>query len=176
MNINRERPHLLVIPEDEHWQQIVNGFLQEASVNQRSLQVLPLAGGWPKAFDSIADSYAARMRRYSECRLVLLIDYDTSEHRSAKLEDRLAKFKGRLAKFKDKTPADLSDRVFVIGVLSDEPKDLCKKTGMNLEKVGEELAKNCADDIPGLWDHDLLRHNKPELERMIPFVKSFLFI
>lgn len=162
MSINRERPHLLLLPEDDDNRQIVNGFLIEVSVNQRSLQVLPLAGGWDNAFVSIKEEYAALMRKYPECRIVLLIDFDYDT--------------GRLEKNKNRIPADLSDRVFVIGVLSKEPKDLCKETGMNLEKVGEELAKNCADNIPGLWDHELLRHNKPELERMIPSVKSFLFI
>ena len=162
MKIDRLKPHLLVLPEDDAWRQIVNGFLQEASVNQNSLQVLDLARGWSKAFDSITDFYAVRMRKYPECRIVLLIDFDHDT--------------GRLEKNKNKIPADLSDRVFVIGVLSKEPKDLCKETGMNLEKVGEELAKNCTDNIPGLWDHELLRHNKPELERIILSVKSFLFI
>jgi hypothetical protein len=162
MKVDRLKPHLLVLPEDDDWRQIVNGFLQVRSVNYNSLQVLDLARGWSKAFDSITDSYATRMRKYSECRIVLLIDFDYDT-------DRLEKNKNRI-------PVDLFDRVFVIGVLSKEPKDLCKETGMNLEKIGEELAKNCADNIAGLWDHALLRHNKPELERMIPSVKSFLFI
>ena len=162
MSINRERPHLLVLPEDDEWRQVVNGFLQEASVNRNSLQVLPNAGGWPNAFDSIADSYAARMRKYPECRIVLLIDFDHDQ-------DRFEKNKNRI-------PADLSDRVFVIGILSKEPKDFCKETGMNLEKIGEELAKNCSDNILGLWDHALLKHNQSELERIIPSVKPFLFI
>ena len=162
MIINRERPHLLVMPEDDDNRQIVNGFLIEASVNKRSLQVLPLAKGWDKAFDSVKEEYSTQMRKYPECRIVLLIDFDHDT--------------GRLEKNKHRIPADLSDRVFVIGVLSRKPKDLCKEIGMNLEKVGEELAKNCADNIPGLWDHGLLRHNKPELERMISSVKSFLFI
>jgi hypothetical protein len=46
---------------------------------------------------------------------------------------------------------------------------------MNLEKIGEELAKNCAENKTGLWEHKLLSHNKPELGRMIQLVKPFLF-
>ncbi len=169
MSINRERPHLLVIPEDEQWRQVVNGFLQEVSVNRNSLQVLPKAGGWPHAFARIEDTYAVRMRKYSECRLLLLIDFDTTGNHSVKLEDRLATFH-------DETTSDLSDRVFVLGILSKKPKDLSSEFGMSLEKLGEKFAKNCTDNIPELWDHALLRHNKPELERMISSVKSFLFI
>ena len=56
MTINREEPHLLVMPEDDEWRQVVNGFLQGASVNRNSLQVLDLARGWSKAFDSITDT------------------------------------------------------------------------------------------------------------------------
>ncbi len=162
MTINREEPHLLVMPEDDEWRQVVNGFLQGASVNRNSLQVLDLARGWSKAFDSITDTYAVRMRKYPKCRIVLLIDFDNDTDRFEKNRNRI--------------PADLSDRVFVLGVLSKKPKDLSNKLGVSLEKLGEEFAKNCTDNISELWDHALLRHNKPELERIIPSVKPFLFI
>ncbi len=168
--INREKPHLLIIPEDRDWRKVITGFRLAANVNDRNIKPEPLAGGWPKAFESIENDYAKYMRKYSECRLVLLIDFDNKGDGSAKFEERLANFK-------NDTPADLRDRVFVLGVLSKEPKDLLsRKLGMSLEKLGEELAKNCTDKVHDLWDHELLRHNKPELERIIPSVKSFLFI
>jgi hypothetical protein len=109
MSTNRYKPHLLVLPEDDDNRQIVNGFLIEASVNQRSLQVLPLAGEWDNAFDSINEQYASQMRKYPECRIVLLIDFDHDQERFEKNKNRI--------------PVDLSDRVFVIGILSKEPKD-----------------------------------------------------
>ena len=46
----------------------------------------------------------------------------------------------------------------------------------SLQNIGEELAEECAENRNGLWGHDLLIHNKPELERMILSVKPFLFL
>ena len=122
---------------------------------------MPLAGGWPNAFDSIKDSYAMRMRKFQECRILLVIDFD---HDANRLEENMHRI-----------PEDLRDRVFVIGISSKDPKDLCQTTGMTLEEIGQALAKSCADDTLGLWGDDLLKHNKAELDRMGLSVKPFLF-
>ncbi|WP_306603350.1 hypothetical protein [Azonexus sp.] len=50
-----------------------------------------------------------------------------------------------------------------------------KDCGISLEKVGEQLAKACANGTPGHWEHPMLHHNQPELERLIQNVKPFLF-
>ena len=73
--------------------------------------------------------------------------------------------------------------MFILGVLS-EPDDLKKRirkkfesigTGQ-LEQIGETLANDCYNDnTNGLWGHDLLKHNKTELDRMIKSVKPFVF-
>ena len=44
------------------------------------------------------------------------------------------------------------------------------------ETIGETLANNCADNTHDLWNHDLLKHNETELERMRVIIKPFLFI
>jgi hypothetical protein len=129
--------------------------------NQRRIQVLREAGGWLKVFESFDEVHAAQMRRYSKRWMVLLIDFDNKE--------------GRLKHVKNKIPADLADRVFVIGAWSN-PESLRNETGMRLEAIGQELAKNCADNKVGLWNHELLKHNKAELERMKISVKPFLFV
>jgi hypothetical protein len=82
---------------------------------------------------------------------------------------------------KNQIPSDLKDRVFVLGVLS-EPEDLkgiknkfeTIGTG-KLENIGETLAQDCADSTNEFWGHDLLKHNKAELDRMSLSVKPFLF-
>lgn len=150
---------LLVLPEDDADRQIANGF-RIGCVNQRRIQVLREAGGWLKVFESFDEVHSAQMRRYSKRWMVLLIDFDNKER--------------RLEYVKSKIPADLADRVFVIGVFSN-PEDLKNKTHMKFEEIGRELAKNCADNTLGLWEHELLIHNKPELERMISSVKPLLF-
>ncbi len=101
-----------------------------------------------------------KMRQYPKRYFVLLIDFD-------KREDRLDYIKQRI-------PDDVKDRVFVLGAFSN-PEELRRSIGESLEAIGETLSANCSDNTVGLWGHDLLKHNKTELERMISSVKPFLF-
>lgn len=80
----------------------------------------------------------------------------------------------RLSSVKDEIPQELSDRVFVLGVLS-EPEDLKANLRKSLEAIGESLSQDCSDDTRRVWGHDLLKHNEPELDRMVSSVKPFLF-
>jgi hypothetical protein len=61
-----------------------------------------------------------------------------------------------------------------LGVQS-EPEKLKTATKKSFEKIGEALAKDCAENTNELWGHELLKHNKIELDRMILLVKPFLF-
>jgi hypothetical protein len=45
----------------------------------------------------------------------------------------------------------------------------------SFEEIGDVLAQDCSDNTNELWGHELLKHNKTELERMILSVKPFLF-
>ena len=40
--MNRYKPHVLVVPEDDANRQLANGFLQNPALNLRAIQVLPL--------------------------------------------------------------------------------------------------------------------------------------
>ncbi|MDZ8087818.1 MAG: hypothetical protein RMY16_19960 [Nostoc sp. DedQUE12b] len=160
MSINKHRPHILVLPEDDANRQIANGFILDLNLNRRTIQVLPEARGWQDAVEKITTNYASTMRQYPERMIALLIDFD---------ED-----KDRLIYVKQQIPDDLENRVFVLGVLS-EPESLRRDINKNFEKIGEALAKDCSDNTNELWGHDLLIHNKTELERMISSVKPFLF-
>ncbi|QEI40683.1 hypothetical protein BMF77_01255 [Dolichospermum sp. UHCC 0315A] len=42
MSINKNKPHLLILPEDDANRQIVNGFIQNLNVNNRAIQILPI--------------------------------------------------------------------------------------------------------------------------------------
>ena len=160
MSINKHRPHILVLPEDDANRQIANGFLLDLNLNSRTIQVLPEARGWEDVVNKFTIDYASTMRQYPHRMMALLIDFD--DH-----EDRLSHVKGQI-------PNDLEDRVFVLGVLS-EPEKLRRDINKNFEKIGEALAKDCSDRTNELWGHDLLRHNETELDRMISSVKPFLF-
>jgi hypothetical protein len=168
MGVNKYQDHVLVLPEDDANRQIANGFILNSNVNEFAIQVLPIADGWGKLVDKFKDDHVSEMRRFPRRRMVLLIDFDGQGE--------------RLTYVKNQIPEDLQDRVFILGVLS-EPEDLKgmrKKsesigTG-KLEQIGETLANDCSNNnTNGLWGHDLLKHNKTELDRMILSVRPFLF-
>ncbi len=87
------------------------------------------------------------MRKYSVRRMVLLIDFDEDSQ--------------RLRGVREKIPEDLSDRVFVLGVLS-EPERLRTDVEMSFEEIGKALADDCVNDTRSAngWGHDLLSHKR----------------
>jgi hypothetical protein len=160
MSVNKYQDHVLVLPEDDANRQIANGFTCNLNVNERAIQILPIANGWEKVVDKFKENHVSEMRKFSKRMIVLLMDFDQNEE--------------RLSYVKIQIPEDLKDRVFILGVLS-EPEDLKRSIGINFESIGETLAKDCSDNTNELWGHPLLRHNKTELDRMILSVKPFLF-
>jgi hypothetical protein len=160
MRINKYKPHLLVLPEDDANRQIANGFLLNLNLNTLAIQVLPEAGGWKNVVEKFKNDYAATMGQYSDRIIALLIDFDQNE-------DRLDYVKKYIS-------SDLENRVFVLGVLS-EPEKLRSEIGKSFERIGETLADDCPESRNNLWNHELLKHNKAELERLLPLVKPFLF-
>jgi hypothetical protein len=160
MSVNKYLPHILVLPEDEADSDIANGFLLHPQLNVRSIQVLPYVGGWKVVVEKFTANFIPTMRQYPNRWFVLLIDFDREE--------------SRLDYIKQQIPNDVKNRVFVLGALSN-PEELRSSLGKSLEAIGESLSANCSDNTDGLWGHDLLKHNKTELERMISSVKPFLF-
>ncbi len=168
MGVNKYQDHVLVLPEDDANRQIANGFIVNSNVNEPAIQVLPLADGWGKLVDKFKGDHVSKMRRFPKRMMVLLIDFDRQGERLSYVNSQI--------------PEDLQDRVFILGVLSDPEalKRIKKKfesigTG-KLEQIGDTLANDCSNDnTNGLWGHDLLKHNKTELDRMIKSVKPFLF-
>ena len=161
MSINKYKPHLLILPEDDANREIANGFVNNLKINERIIQILPIADGWTKAVNQLKDDYIPRMYQCTERRIVLLIDFDQREN--------------RFDYVKKEIPKDLQDRVFILGVQSN-PENLRNSTQKSFEAIGETLADNCADNIDDLWGHELLQHNSGELERMRESIKSFLFV
>ena len=166
--VNKFKEHLVVIPEDPVNREIVNGFLLHSEVDERALRILPphrdkKKGGWKrviKRFKTLHNSMRELKYRY----VLLLIDFD--------------KNKERFNRIRNKIPNELEARVFIMGTFS-EPEELKKtinKNFKNFEEIGGALAEGCANDNYCLWQHDLLKHNSSELDRMIGSVKPFLFI
>lgn len=161
MSVNNDKPHVLVLPEDDANRQIANGFLIDPSIKQRNIQVLPPAGGWGKVLDSFKKDHAEKLRKFKERHLVLLIDFD----------DHVAE---RQQQFLESFPEDIRGRVFLLGTLS-EPEPLRKECGDSLENIGKNLATECFHNKDGLWSHPQLAHNAEERKRLNDKVKSILF-
>ncbi|MBD2502468.1 hypothetical protein [Anabaena azotica] len=161
MSINKYQPHLVVLPEDDADRQIANGFILDSNLNDRAIQILPPAGGWGKVVEQFLAVHVPEMRKFPERFIVLLIDFDDQQDT-------------RFDYVKNQIPDEIIDRVFIIGVLS-EPEALRAKTNKNFETIGETLAKDCSQNTNELWGHELLRHNKAELDRIVVSVKPFLF-
>lgn len=160
MSVNKERPHVYVLPEDDANRQVANGFLTHYSLNGRVIQVLPPAGGWPSVREQFKEDYVAVIRRYPLGYIILMVDFDTQED--------------RLEEMCKVVPDDLKDRVFVIGVWS-EPEKLRSALGLPFEKIGFKLAGECQANTIEMWQHELLAHNTAELQRMPSDIRNMLF-
>jgi hypothetical protein len=152
-------PHVLVLPEDDANRQLANGFQLHHSVDTRRMQILEEAGGWHEVLERFKRDHIQDMQRYTNRFMVLLIDFDDREN--------------RLQKVMEEVPPSLTDRVFVLGTLS-EPEKLRQAVG-TYEKIGLSLAADCQDNTETLWAHNLLKHNAGELERLKRFVRQILF-
>lgn len=162
MSLNKHKPHIFVLPEDDANRQIANGFLLVPELNQRTIQILPPSGGWKKVLTSFEVNHVSAMRKHEKRMIVLLIDFDGRED--------------RLNYIKNKIPEDLVARVFVLGVLSEPEKLKRNISGLNTFKdIGKALSQDCVGNTRNVWGHDLLKHNEAELDRMILSVKPFLF-
>lgn len=161
MSVNVYKPHVLVLPEDDANRQLVNGFLLDLAVLKQNAKLLPPAGGWSSVFDKFTKNHLPDLNRYPEIRIVLMIDFD----------DRVEE---RQARFIDIIPQDVRHRVFLLGTRS-EPERLKAAVGTSLEAIGKRLAGECARREQVLWQHELLRHNQPEIDRLMAEVRPFLF-
>jgi hypothetical protein len=156
--INRYKPHLLVLPEDDANRQLANGFLLHPSLSTQ-VQVLEVAGGWTKVLDCFRSDHVSAMATYPNRTMVLLIDFDGRQV--------------RLEQAKTVIPDNLKDRVFVLGVWT-EPEALRAILG-SYEKIGRAMAEDCREETAATWGHELLRHNASEMERLRRQVRPILF-
>ncbi len=157
--MNKNVPHLLVLPEDDANRQLANGFQKDPLLDLRRMQILEVAGGWLKVLEVFQSEHTAEMAKYANRFMVLLIDFDGKEE--------------RLHRAKEKIPANLKDRVFILGSWS-TPEELRQNLG-SYETIGSAAAKDCRNDTRETWADPLLNHNAAELDRLQKIVRPFLF-
>jgi hypothetical protein len=161
VSVNKYRPHLYIVPEDDRNRQIADGFLLHHAVAETRVRVMPPPGGWGRVRDTFMKEYVPLLRQYEYANVVLLIDFDGSP------EERRNEFKSRI-------PGEFQDRVFVIGPLR-EAEPLKRAINISYEDIGRPLADDCHADTVDVWGHDDLRHNEEERLRLVEIVKPFLF-
>ena len=160
MSVNKYRPHVYVLPEDDADRQLANGFRLGDLSNFGQMQVLNEAGGWQEVMKCFNDDHVHEMERYANRFMVLLIDFDEQPNRLNTVQAQI--------------PEGLKERVFVLGVWS-QPEKLKPDYGPDYEKIGSALAKDCRDNTDVTWAHNLLSHNAGELERLRLHVRPILF-
>jgi hypothetical protein len=80
VSINKYKPHIYVLPEDDATRQIAVGFYQQVP-DQRLIQILPFAGGWSHVLESFLLEYQPTMQTYSHRYVILVIDFDKDTER-----------------------------------------------------------------------------------------------
>lgn len=160
MSVNKFKPHVWIIPEDDANRQLANGFLQHHAVDLSQADVGNPARGWPKVVEVFRNSYLSLLRKYPEGHVIILVDFDENVDRGIRIQNEI--------------PNDVKSRVFIIGSW-DDPEALRESLKMTFEAIGLGLAQDCLKEEPGLWDHPHLRHNGDELRRLTGPVKPILF-
>jgi hypothetical protein len=161
--MNKHKPHVLVLPEDDANRQIANGFRLDRSVKNSRIQVLRPADGWIKVLESFENNHVNDLRKFLKRMLILIIDFDQNE--------------GRLIWAQAQIPDDLKDRVFIIGARKD-PETMKRNRPAGLrsyEEMGLALARDCQGGTRTIWNHPDLACNLVELERMMATVRPCLF-
>jgi hypothetical protein len=92
--------------------------------------------------------------------MALLIDFDGQGN--------------RLDEARTAIPVGLRDRVLVIGSWT-TPEDLRSRIGSSYETIGRALATDCCEGTNTTWQHELLRHNDAEVERLRKHIQPILF-
>lgn len=160
MSVNKHRPHVLIVPEDDANRQIANGFvMHHRLVAGRQVQILPIEGGWSKVLARLV-LMQSEMKTYSQRQVVALVDFD----------ERLE----RRQEFMQKLEPSLHDRMFVLGTKS-EPEALRQQGLGSYEVIGKALAEDCVNRTSNAWAHPLLSHNTNEIRRMQSNIVPVLF-
>ena len=150
MSVNRYQPHVFILPEDDANRQLALGFLQKTA-SSHQIYLLPVAGGWSHVCDEFKSDHVTAMHRFDNRAMILLVDFDNDPNRLDRVQAVI--------------PADLLDRVFVLGVRP-EPEAL-KQAGLgSYEEIGKAMADDCHVGSQATWGHQLLSHNAGELDRL----------
>lgn len=162
---NKYQPHVVIWIEDDANRNMVNGFLNAIEVTRN--QANPLSktrqngqAGWKKTATEFINNCNQELHKLPFRYMLLVIDFDQDDSRRNWISQQISDA--------------VRDRTFILGVWQ-EPEDLKKLAQLSFESIGEQLAKECANNQYNLWQHHLLQHNAQELHRLTTTIKPFLF-
>ena len=145
---NKEKWHLMLLPEDDKTRQFGNGLLKAFPELANYVQMLRPARGCLHAVQQIPN---LQLGNIDKRRVVLLIDLDNKTNRINQIKSK--------AEFEN-----FNDRIFIIGC-SAEVENLRRIFGNtrygNLEDIGKKLASDCS-----LWDDPLLKQCRDDACRL----------
>lgn len=159
MSVNKYRPHVFVLPEDDANNQVATGFQMGVDL-PRQMQILEVAGGWAQVLDRFVSVHVQEMDRHTNRFMVLLIDFDGRAERLIEAQARI--------------PHHLSGRVSVLGA-QNNPEGLRSAGLGTYEEIGRMMATDCRDGTNRIWSHNLLQVNADELGRLRASVRPVLF-
>lgn len=160
MTVNKYKPHLFVIPEDDADRQLANGFVLHHEVSGE-VQIVKEAGGWIKVIETITEEYVPLLKQNPNAHVLGIIDCDNDGERIKKLLDDF--------------PSDVQDRIFLLGVF-DDPQQFKISVQKPFETIGETLAEECFTEELHLWHHTHLQHISTEIERAKRCLKPIVFV
>jgi len=158
VSLNNFKPHMLLVPEDEALMNMAIGFAKTAGTGQ--IRPERQAGGRDELLEQFCREEIPKLRRFPERFLILLTDFDNGG--------------GNQQKLKEAIPADLIERVCILGpwtnaeVLRAELRELHLLTPNSKERVGEVLAESCLGDDLTHWEVEQLKHLRDEVVRVQP--------
>ena len=166
MAVNNYDRHLLIIPEDDAYRDIANGFVGHFAVADKKIRVEKPAGGWLKLRQSFTQDHEKGLRQYPKRHVLMLLDLDGSPNRAQEFTNAISK--------------DIRERVFLL-CCRNEAENVKKELGYgHFEPIGQQMAQSCYDnarDAPeSPWTCGQLRQNEGELRRLAEAVCSFLFL
>lgn len=166
MSTNKYQPHLLILPEDDAYRDMANGFVKHFAIILRKIQIEKPARGWLDLLECFSKEYVQGVRTYPERHILLLLDLDGQSERGSRLFDKI--------------PIDIKDRVFFLCGLN-EAEDIKRELGSgHFEVIGERLAQSCYDvahaNSNSPWLCQQLQYNKDELVRLATVVRPFIFV
>ena len=135
MSVNKYKKHVMVYAEDEATKQLAESFLNDDGFDLRRV-TLQKCQGWK---DAVERAKRDGQLDKGERRAVVLIDLDGAST--------------RVTDIKNAVPADLQERIFIIGWTGciEQLKINANCRGIGFQKLGEQLAADFRGSCAGIW-------------------------